>query len=223
VRARTGIWLASLALVAGTASLARADAADDSLAMPPPVADPAPAAPAVARTPDGLEALEPELANAPYHLAPGQRPYLHRLSVSPAVGMFGNDNLYALRVAYSPNAWLAYEGSLEHDPSHGVHAIFHTLSVIVRHPMTGRLQPYLAGGYGMTVVLPGGAIAAQSVTKNVLTIGGGLEWFLRDDLALRGELRQATAFGHQPNHEGMAAYDYLEQTLGLAFYRTLRP
>jgi hypothetical protein len=89
--------------------------------------------------------------------------------------------------------------------------------------MPGRFQPYLTGGYGMTVVLPSGAIAAQSVTKNMLTIGGGLEWFIRDDLALRGELRQATAFGHQPNQEGMAAYDYFEQTLGLAFYRTLRP
>jgi hypothetical protein len=223
VTARTRIWLASLALLAGTTALARADAADDSLAMPPPVADPASTATVVARTHDGLEALVPEMANEPYHLAPGERPYLHRFSVSPAVGMFGNDHLYALRLAYSPNSWLAYEGSLSHDPSHGVHAVFNTLSVIVRRPRPGRLQPYLAGGYGMTVVLPGKAIAAQSVTKNVLSIGGGLEWFVRDDLALRGELRQATAFAHQPNHEGMAAYDYLEQTLGLAFYRTLRP
>ena len=220
--AHARILVASLALAAGAATAARADAPDDSLSVPMPV-DTTAAAPATPRTHDGLEPLEPALADRPYHLSPGDRPYLHRLSFSPAVGMLGNDHLYSLRVAYSPNTWLAYEGSIAHDPNHEVHAIFHSLSVIVRRPLPGRFQPYLTGGYGMTVVLPSGAIAAQSVTKNVLTAGGGLEWFIRDDLALRGELRQATAFGHQPNHEGMAAYDYFEQTLGLAFYRTLRP
>jgi opacity protein-like surface antigen len=217
---RARILIASLAL-AGASTVARADAPDDSLSVE--MLGDTTATTVTPRTHDGLEPLTPSLADRPYHLSPGERPYLHRLSFSPAVGMLGNDHLYALRVAYSPNAWLAYEGSIAHDPNHEVHAIIHSLNVILRRPMPGRFQPYLTGGYGMTVVLPSGAIAAQSVTKNVLMAGGGLEWFVRDDLALRGELRSATAFGHQPNHEGMAAYDYFEQTLGLAFYRTLRP
>jgi hypothetical protein len=217
---RARILIASLAL-AGAATTARADAPDDSLAVE--MLGDTTATVTTPRTHDGLEPLSPALADRPYHLSAGERPYLHRLSFSPAVGSLGNDRLYSLRVTYSPNSWLAYEGSIAHDPNHEVHAIIHSLSVIVRRPMPGRFQPYLTGGYGMTVVLPSGAIAAQSVTKNVLLAGGGLEWFIRDDLALRGELRSATAFGHQPNHEGMAAYDYFEQTLGLAFYRTLRP
>jgi len=217
---RVRILIATLAM-AGAATMARADAPDDSLSVT--VLGDTTATVTTPRTHDGLEPLVPELAGRPYHLEPGERPYLHRLSFSPAVGSLGNDRLYSLRIAYSPNSWLAYEGSIAHDPNHEVHAIIHSLSVIVRRPMPGRFQPYLTGGYGMTVVLPSGAIAAQSVTKNMLTIGGGLEWFIRDDLALRGELRQATAFGHQSNQEGMAAYDYFEQTLGLAFYRTLRP
>lgn len=218
--ARARILVAALALT-GAATVARADTPDDSLSTTV-LGDTTATTPAP-RTHDGLEPLVPELADRPYHLESGERPYLHRLSFSPAVGSLGHDRLYSLRIAYSPNSWLAYEGSIAHDPNHEVHAIIHSLSVIVRRPMPGRFQPYLTGGYGMTVVLPSGAIAAQSVTKNMLTIGGGLEWFIRDDLALRGELRQATAFGHQPNQEGMAAYDYFEQTLGLAFYRTLRP
>lgn len=182
-------------------------------------ADPEP----IVRTSSGLEALRPALADGAYRIEPGPRPYLRRFSVSPAFGYLGSDHLYTLRFTFSPNPWLGYQASLAHDPNHGVHAIFHDFSVILRRPLAGRLQPYLAAGYGMTVVLPGRAIAADAVTKNVLSAGGGLECFLRDDLALRYEMREATAFGHQPNHEGMAAYDYLEQTLGLAFYRTLKP
>lgn len=234
---RALLVLAAIALLGGFASHASADAGADSLAPPPAVADSLappvadslaipqePATPdPVARTSSGLEALVPALAENAYRIQPGPRPYLNRLSVNPAFGKLGDDPLYAIRFAYAPNSWLAYEASLAHDPNHSVHAIFHTFSVLLRRPMPGRLQPFLAAGYGMTVVLPGRAIAADAVTKNVVTAGGGLECFLRDDLALRAEMRQATAFGHQPNQEGMAAYNYLEQTLGLVFYRTLKP
>jgi hypothetical protein len=212
VNARRAVPVAVLALLAAMPSHGRADAAPTS-------ADPEP----VVRTRSGLEALRPALAEGAYRIEPGPRPYLRRFSVSPAFGTLGSDHLYAMRFTFSPDPWLGYEASLAHDPNHGVHAIFHNFSVILRRPLAGRLQPYLAAGYGMTVVLPGRAIAADAVTKNVLSAGGGLECFLRDDLALRYEMREATAFGHQPNHEGMAAYDYLEQTLGLAFYRTLKP
>lgn len=220
--------LACVLLLMAAAALARADAdtppapaVTDSLAAAGTSAGTA--GDAVVRTRDGLEALRPALAEDAYSIAPGPRPYLRRFAVSPAAGTLGGDHLYALRLAFSPNSWLGYEASLAHAPHHGVHAIFHTLSVVVRRPLPGRLQPYLAAGYGMTVVQPGRAIAADAVTKNVLTAGGGLECFLRDDLALRYDVRQATAFGHQPNQEGMAAYQYLEQTLGLAFFRTLKP
>lgn len=180
-------------------------------------------APAAAHRRDGLEALVPALAENAYALAPGPRPFLHRLAVTPAFGLLGTERLFAMRVAYNPNPWLGYEAELAHNPSQAVHAILHRLSVVVRRPLPGRLQPYATAGYGMTVVLPGRSVNADAVTKNMLALGGGLELYIRDDLALRAEMRRSTVFGRQANREGLVAYDYAEQTLGLAFYRTLAP
>ena len=181
------------------------------------------AAPAPAFRKDGLESLVPELAEDAYRLAPGPRPFLNRLAVTPTFGTLGTERLFMLRVAYNPNTWLGYEAELGHNPSQAVHAILNRLSVVVRRPLPGRLQPYVTAGYGMAVVLPGRSVNADAVTKNMLTMGGGLELYVRDDLALRGEIRRSTVFGRQANREGLVTYDYVEQTLGLAFYRTIGP
>lgn len=172
---------------------------------------------------DGLEALVPELAVNAYSLASGPRPFLNRLAVTPTLGTLGTERLFMLRIAYNPNSWLGYEAELGHNPSQAVHAILNRLSLVVRRPVPGRLQPYITAGYGMTVVLPGRSVNADAVTKNMLTMGGGLELYVRDDLALRGEMRRSTVFGRQANREGLVTYDYVEQTLGLSFYRTIRP
>ena len=172
---------------------------------------------------DGLEALVPELAVNAYSLASGPRPFLNRLAVTPTLGTLGTERLFMLRIAYNPNSWLGYEAELGHNPSQAVHAILNRLSLVVRRPVPGRLQPYVTAGYGMTVVLPGRSVNADAVTKNMLTMGGGLELYVRDDLALRGEMRRSTVFGRQANREGLVTYDYVEQTLGLSFYRTIRP
>jgi hypothetical protein len=172
---------------------------------------------------DGLEHLVPELAGKPFGIEPGTRSYLHHIAVGPAFGRLGSDRLFALRVAYSPQSWLAYEGSIGHVPSHAVQGIVHMLSVIVRHPFRGRFQPYLSGGYGMTVVLPGQSLNADPVTKNTLAIGGGLEFFVRSDLALRAEMRATTVLGREQNQAGTVSYEYNEQTIGLEFYRSTRP
>lgn len=206
----------ALAPLAARASEAPAASANDSSA-----AGAAPA-PAPARV-NGLEALVPELAQHPYALEPGARPYVHRLSVSPGFGSLGSERLFVLRVAYNPNAWLGYEGSIGHNPSQAVHAVVHSFNVIVRRPLPGRFQPYLSGGYGMMVVLPGKSVNADPVTKNALSAGGGLEFFIRSDLALRAEMRRTTVLGRQLNRDGLVAYGYREQTVALAFYRSIKP
>jgi len=170
-----------------------------------------------------LEPLVPELAQHPYRLAPGDREFLNRVSVSPAWGTFGSDRLFALRLAYNPNSWLGYEAAIGHDAGTAVHALLHTVSAVVRRPVPGRFQPYGTLGYGMIVVFPGLSVNAAPVTKNALTWGGGVECYLRSDLAVRGDVRQATVFGRQRDREGIVAYDYLEGTIGLAFYRSVRP
>jgi hypothetical protein len=75
----------------------------------------------------------------------------------------------------------------------------------------------------MIMVFPGRSLNADPVTKNALSIGAGLEVYLRSDLALRGEIRNATVIGRDGDQDGLVAYQYLQQTIGLAFYRSIRP
>jgi hypothetical protein len=172
---------------------------------------------------DGLEPLVPELAAHPYAMAPGPREFANRLCFSPAFGQLGDERLFAARLSYNPSRWLGYEASVGHNPGQSVHAVLHTVSALVRHPLPGRLQPYLALGYGMVMVFPGHALNAKPVTKNTLAMGGGLEIYLRSDLALRADVRRATVFGRERDRDGVVAYEYLQQTIGLSFYRSIKP
>jgi len=223
---RGGLALALLAALAGGAAVAPAlgeEAPDTTF-----TAANAPAVEAVeADEPvtgaDGLEALVPEVAHHPYRVAPGVRPFRHRLAFSPGYGLLGSKRLFVARVTYHPNAWLGYEWSIGHNPGQSVHAALHMLSAIVRRPLSGRLQPYASGGYGMMLVFPGQSLNAAPVTKNALTIGGGLEFYIRGDLAVRADVRRATVLGRERDRDGIVAYDYFQQTIGLAFYRSIRP
>lgn len=171
--------------------------------------------------PGGLIPLVPELADHPYRLAPGPRPYLHRLAMSPAYGRLGGGRLFALRIAYSPSAWLGYEAAVAHAPGRAAHSLLHTLSLLVRRPWPGRVQPYLTGGYGMILVFPSQAQNADSVTRNVLSAGIGLELYIRDDLALRGEWKRTTALSGGRLGPASTASGYTEGTVGFSFQRRL--
>lgn len=170
-----------------------------------------------------LEALNPELAARPYHIASGTRDFSHQLSLGPAYGFLGSEHLFAFRATYNPGSWFGYEASLGHNPGQAVHAMLHTLSVVVRRPLSGRFQPYLSAGFGMVMVSPGQTVNASPVTKNTVSVGGGLEFYVRNDLALRADARQATILGQLRDQAGIVAYNYAEGTIGLAFYRRIRP
>jgi len=170
-----------------------------------------------------LEPLVPELADHPYRLEAGPRKFANRLSFSPAYGRFGSQPMFLIRATYNPSSWLGYEWSLGHNPGKSVHAALHSLSALVRKPLDGRLQPYGVLSYGMMLVYPGRSVNADPVTKNVLSAGGGLEVYLRSDLAVRADFRYATAFGRERDHDGTVAYDYLQQNIGFSFYRTIHP
>ena len=212
------VALLALVLVGATRATSASAAGD----APDPATATAPASPP-ARAADGLEHLVPALAENPYRLESGARPYLHRLAISPGFGRLGAERLFTLRAAYNPNSWLGYEGTIGHNPNHAVQAIVHRFSANVRKPLPGRFQPYATAGYGMTIVLPGRSINADPVTKNALTYGGGLELFVRGDLAIRAEMLGMTVIGRQQSRQGLVAYDYREETIALAFYRRLRP
>ena len=190
-----------------------AEAAADSLAVA--VVGPADA------DDDQLTYLVPEMKGAGWRVTEGTRQFQNSLAVSPAVGQLGNQDLFALRVAYNPNSWLGYEASLGHNAASSLHALIHTFNVILRYPVAWRVQPYGTVGYGMMTVFPGNAINADPVTKNTVTYGGGLEFYMRDDIAIRGELRAVTVFGQELGQDDTVAYTYREYTLGFAFYRHL--
>jgi opacity protein-like surface antigen len=163
----------------------------------------------------------PGLEGAGYHVSDDTEHFAHRISFSPAYGQLGDNELFSFRVGYAPNTWLGYEVALGHNPADGLHALLHTFNLIVRKPMPWRFQPYATLGYGMLTVYPGQALNADPVTKNALTYGGGLELYIRDDVAIRGEMRGATVLGQELNTTGTVAYDYREYTIGFSFYRNL--
>jgi opacity protein-like surface antigen len=165
--------------------------------------------------------LVPALEDAGYRISRGPERFAHRIGFSPAYGRLGDNALFAFRINYSPNTWLGYEASLGHNPADGLHALLHTFNVIVRKPLSGRFQPYGTLGYGMLTVYPGQALNADPVTKNALTFGGGLEVYIRDDVAVRGEMRGASVIGQELNQQSAVIYDYREYTIGFAFYRNL--
>ena len=168
-----------------------------------------------------LQWLVPEMKGAGLRVSPGPRQLLRAFAFSPGIGRLGDEDLFALRLAYNPNPWLAWEVALGHNPTSSLQALLHTFNAVVRKPLPWRVQPYLTAGYGMMTVYPGRAIEADPVTKNAVTYGGGLEIYLRNDVALRGEMRAATVFGQEAGREGTATYTYREYTAGIVFYRKL--
>jgi opacity protein-like surface antigen len=193
----------------------------DSTAVAPPDTIPVVSKPTARQHASTTTYLVPSLEGAGYRVSRGPERFAHRVSFSPAYGELGDNKLFAFRVGYSPNTWLGYEASLGHNPAEGLHALLHTFNVIVRKPLPGRFQPYLTAGYGMLTVYPGQALNADPVTKNALTFGGGLELYIRDDVAVRGEMRGASVIGQELNQSGAVVYDYREYTIGFAFYRSL--
>ena len=198
----------------------------DSLAAAP--ADTTAATPLMTSAPvdsnttnSGLIYLVPQMEQSSYRVTNDRNRFKHRISFSPAYGQLGSEDLFAFRVGYSPNTWLGYELSLGHNPASSLHGLLHTFNVLLRYPLSGRFQPYGTLGYGMMTVYPGQAISADPVTKNALTAGGGIEFYIRDDVAVRAEMRGATVLGQELHNEGTVAYDYREYTIGFSFFRSL--
>jgi hypothetical protein len=165
-----------------------------------------------------IEYLVPAMRGRTLALQDGPRPYLRRLAFSPAFGQLGSEPYYLLRLAYNPSRWMAYEAVLGHNPAQSVHSLVHTLNAVVRWPFSGRVQPYLTVGYGMMLIFPGRVFSADPVTANQMSAGGGLEIFLREDVALRGEWKGHRITNGQ-NDRLSGGRDYRELSLGLAFYR----
>lgn len=176
-----------------------------------------------ARAQTTVEHLVPEMQGRSFALEPGPRPYRDRLGFSPGFGRLGGEDYYTVRMSFHPLRWLGWEAHLGHNPSQSVHALVNGLNVQLRWPLAMRVQPYGTLGFGMMMIFPGRVFEADPVTRNQLTAGAGLEFFLRDDVALRGELRGATLVGGSDASGIDGGFRYREYTFGLTFYRTIQP
>lgn len=194
-----------LATASAAPSRARAQSADERADVAPQV-----------------EYLVPEMQGRSFAVDPGPRPFRDRLGFSPGFGQLGGESYYAMRMSYNPLRWLGWEAQLGHNPSQSVHALVHSLSAQVRWPLPWRVQPYGIVGFGMMMIFPGRVFEADPVTKNVIAAGGGVELYLREDVALRGELRGTAVLG-SANTDDEGATQYREFTFGLTFYRTIEP
>lgn len=166
-----------------------------------------------------LVALVPEVARDAFAIAPGPRAFRQRIWLSPAGGKLGQEPLYAFRIGFQPSRILGYELSLAHSDGKSAHAALYRLQAMLRAPLPGRIQPFACFGYGMAMVFPGRALNADPVTRNALTGGGGMELFVREDLALRGEWQRTSVLGAEPQGDRSVAYDYSEFLIGLTFHR----
>jgi len=170
---------------------------------------------------NGRTYLVPSLQGTGYSVTNDRAKYKNRIWFAPAMGQLGSQDVFNFRVGYAPNTWLGYEVSFEHNPAQSLHATLHTFNVILRYPIPWRAQPYVTLGYGMMTVYPGQAINADPVSKNSLTAGGGMEFYIRDDVAIRGEMRSATILGSERGQSGTVNYQYMEWTVGFSFFRSL--
>ncbi len=68
-------------------------------------------------------------------------------------------------------------------------------------------------------MFPGTALNAETVTKLLLSAGGGLQIHARDDIALRIESRSAGIVDSQEDHRGLLGF--LQWNVGVTFYRSL--
>jgi hypothetical protein len=166
---------------------------------------------------NGREVLVPALAENPFRVGEGVRPYASRISFSPGFGTLGSRKLYTLRLAYNPHPWLGWEAAFGHNPGQSVHALLHTFSAVARSPLPWRVQPYGSLGCGMIMVYPGDSLNSDPVTRNALTAGVGVELYVRDDVAVRAETRSVALL----DGAAAGALHYGEATVALAFYRSL--
>lgn len=150
-----------------------------------------------------LFVLAVSLAAAPPLLA-GER--AGAFSVSPFIGGYTFDGAqhletrpaYGLRLGYDVTKNFGVEGVFSYIPTESTrgfgsqNTITYHLDLLYNFQNESKLVPYLAiGGGGMN-------IDSTVFTKNTFTgtanVGGGLKYFITDDIAIRGDLRQIFLF-----------------------------
>jgi len=132
------------------------------------------------------------------------------------VGTFEGNAAYLVRLARERSAQFSWQATLGHIVAPDA-SLFLLYGDIVYHPIhSGRLQPYLAAGFGIVNRVPKQIETAESITHPAANYGLGVQWSLTSRLALKAEFRQYSVFknGSNVNRQGF--------TLGVVLGRLRR-
>jgi OOP family OmpA-OmpF porin len=155
------------------------------------------------------------------------------VTFSPYIGGYTFDGvqrldtnlLYGGRLGYNITKNWAVEGSGDYvrtnnttGPSKGINAIKYRLEGLYNFNPDGKLVPFLAlGGGGSTITVPG-----KTNTDAIASLGAGIKYFVTEDIALRGDVRNVWSF-HDNNYispylnPGGSYWVNYEYNIGLQF------
>ena len=148
----------------------------------------------------------PSCAQNPYRLAPGPRPFLNSaVTFSPGVRTSRSRRLVRVPHRLQPELVARLRGiARAHNPGQSVHAVINSLTAVVRHPWSGRFQPFS----------PAATAWSWSCRAETVNAGAGHQecldlrrWPRAATSAVISrsapDMQQATVFGRQQGHDGV--------------------
>jgi hypothetical protein len=143
------------------------------------------------------------------------------LHFAPSGGVLGEQAFFALRGAYSIAAPVDVEAEIGHNIGEVTSAFLHSAGVRVTGFRWRSAQVFATAGFGTFSAAESDAIAAKSVTRSHLRLGGGVEYAVRDDLGIRLDLRHHRVLLGGSDVGSEASLGVNELSLGLVFSRRI--
>lgn len=143
------------------------------------------------------------------------------LSITPSGGVLGEQPFFALRADYTITSPLAIEAELGHNVGDVTSAFLHSAGVRYTGLRWHRTQAFLTAGFGTFSAATNDAIAAKSVTRSHLRLGGGVEFQVRDDFGIRLDLRHHRVLLGGSEDGSETSLGINEVSVGIAFSRRI--
>lgn len=143
------------------------------------------------------------------------------LSITPSGGILGEQPFFALRADYTITSPIAIEAEFGHNVGDVTSAFLHSAGVRYTGFRWHRTQAFLTAGFGTFSAATNDAIAAQSVTRSHLRLGGGVEFQVRDDFGIRLDLRHHRVLLGGSEDGSETSLGINEVSVGIAFSRRI--
>ena len=143
------------------------------------------------------------------------------LTIVPSGGVMGEQPFFALRADYGIARPIAIEAELGHNIGDVTSAFMHSAGVRFTGFRWHRTQAFLTAGFGTFSAANNDAIAAKSVTRSHLRLGGGVEFQVRDDFGIRLDLRHHRVLLGGSEDGSDTSLGINEVSVGIAFSRRI--